>query len=218
MIEFSGWTPIDIAGQLRDADLRAMGVGRESPEWDLGMGDVTRAAKVAAGESVSDVEGDQPGVRIQEGFLFETTIEYVLAGVEFDEAVDLALKRYMLSLRKGVLRQVRLVKDRIRMTPDALDPLVPCIESYKSTRRSLRHARTQDDFEANFWPWIMADAGYAYAAGLDRCRYIVWWQAGDYSKGRGTGPQVLECVVRWSAEELERNWHGVRTIADRLRA
>jgi hypothetical protein len=194
-----------------------MGVGRESPEWDLGLGDVVHAARVAAGESVGDVPGDQPGVRIQEGFLFETVMEYVFAGVEFDEAVDLAFKRYMLHLRKDVLRQERLVKDRIRMTPDGIDPTVPCIESFKSTRRTLRKARTQEDFEANFWTWVMADSGYAYAAGLDRVRWVVWWQAGDYSRGAGTGPQVLELNVRFSAEELERNWNGVRAIAARLK-
>lgn len=217
MIEFSGWTPIDIAGSLRSADLQAMGAGRESPEWDLGMGEVVQAAKVAAGESVADIPGDQPGVRIQEGFLFETIIEYVLAGAEFDEAAELAFKRYMLHLRKDVLRQVRLVKDRIRMTPDAIDPTVPEIQSYKSTRRTLRKARTQEDFEENYWHWIMADSGYAYAAGLDRVRWIVWWHAGDYSKGVGSGPQVLEMTARFSQDELVANWNGVLTIADRLR-
>jgi hypothetical protein len=217
LIEWSGWTPVDISGSLRSADLQAMGVGRQSAEWDLGMGDVTRAAKIAAGENVGEVPGDQPDVRVQEGFIFETVVDYTLAGVPFDEAVDLAFKRYALAVRPW-LRQIRLVKDRIRLTPDAIDPRVPEIVSVKSTRRSLRNARTQDDFESNFWTWVMADSGYALAAGLDRVRWIVWWQAGDYSKGKGTGPQVLEATARFSGDELEANWKGVCAIAARLRA
>jgi hypothetical protein len=217
MIEWSGWRPVDIAGALRSADLQAMGVGRTSPEWDLGMGDVVRDWKIAAGENVSDVPGDQPGVRIQEGFWWETAFDYLLAGMDFDSAVDMAMKRYMLSVRPW-LRQVRLVRDRIRMTPDAIDPMVPEIISVKSTRRTLRDARTADDFENNFTGWVMADMGYALAAGFDRVRWIVWWHAGDYSRGKGTGPQVLEATARWSADELKANWDGVLQIAARLRA
>lgn len=210
------WVPLDIEGSMRDADLRPMGEGRASPEWDLGMSSVIHAAKLAAGESVGDVDGDQPGVRVQEGFLFETVVDYVLAGVAFDEAVDLAFKRYALSIRPW-LRQVRLVKDRIRLTPDAIDPLVPEIVSIKSTRRSLRNARTAEDFEAHFWTWVMADSGYAHVAGFNRVRWIVWWQAGDYSRGKGTGPCVLEATAQFTQDEMERNWQGVCAIAARLR-
>lgn len=211
------WVPLDIVGNMRDAELLPMGVGRESPEWDMGMSAVIHAAKVAAGENVGDVDGDQPGVRVQEGFLFETVVEYIIAGVPFDEAVGLAFRRYALSLRSGIVTQVRYVKDRIRLTPDALDPFVPQHESYKSTRRTLRNARRAEDFEANFWTWCMQEMAYLHAAGLDRVRWIVWWQAGDYSKGRGTGPCVLEATARFTAEEMVRNWQGVSTIADRLR-
>lgn len=212
------WVDVDIEGQLRTSELEPMGRNRASSEWDFGLGDVVRIAKVAAGENVGEVEGDQPSVRVQEGFMFETVVEYMIAGLPFDAAVDLAFKRYMLHLRGGIVRQVRLVKDRIRGTPDALDPFVPQHESYKSTRRSLRHARSAVDFEANFWTWVMQEAGYCHMAGIDRVRWIVWWQAGDYSKGKGTGPRVMEATARFSAGELEANWNGVCAIAARERA
>lgn len=215
MIEWSGWMPLDVAGSLRRADLTAFGEGRAP---GLHLGAVIHAAKVAAGENVGEVEGDQPSVRVQEGFIFETVVEYLIAGAPFDEAVDLAFKRYMLHLRRGIVTQLRLELDSIHGTPDALDPTVPQHESYKSTRRSLRNARSQEDFEANFWTWCMQEMGYCRMAGIDRVRWIVWWQAGDYSRGKGTGPCVLEATARFGQDELERNWQGVCAIAARLRA
>jgi hypothetical protein len=211
------WVPLDVEHNMRDAALRPMGEGRDSPEWDMGMSTIIHAAKVAAGENVGDIEGDQPGVRVQEGFLFETVVEYAIAGAPFDEAVELAFKRYCLSLRKSVVTQVRYIKDRIRLTPDALDSFEQQHESYKSTRRSLRNARSAADFESNFWTWCMQEMAYCLAGGLNQVRWIVWWQAGDYSRGKGTGPCVLEATARFEQEELERNWQGVTAIAERIR-
>lgn len=212
------WEPFDVAGSMRTADLEPMGTGRTSPEWDLGLGEVIHMAKVAAGENVGEIEGDQPSVRPQEGFWFETMVEYLLAGVSFDEAADLAFKRYMLHVRKDVVKQVRVMKDRIRGTPDAIDPTVPELWSIKATRRTLRKARSAADFEENFWTWCMQEKGYCHMSGLDRVRWYVWWQAGDYSKGKGTGPQVLTAAASFERDELERNWNGVLAIAARLRA
>lgn len=209
------WEPIDIAGSLLRADLTRFGEGRAP---GLHLGAVIHAAKVAAGENVGEVEGDQPSVRVQEGFLFETALEYLLAGAPFDEAVNLAFKRHWLHLRTGVLQQLKLERDGIHGTPDGLDPVVPQMESVKSTRRSLRKARTRDDFEANFWTWCMQEKGYCFMAGIRQVRWIVWWQAGDYAKGKGTGPQVLEATARFDEDELEQNWTGVLAIASRLRA
>lgn len=209
------WVPLAVASSLRTADMRPMGEGRAG---GLHLGQIIQEAKRAAGESVEDVPGDQPSVRVQEGFLFETVVEYVLAGAPWDEAVALAFKRYCLTLRTGVVKQLALIKDRIHGTPDALDPSVPQLESYKSTRRSLRYARTAADFEMHFWTWVMQEAGYLHMAGLEQVRWIVWWQAGDYSKGKGTGPRVLEATARFSQEELEANWRGVCGIAGRMAA
>jgi hypothetical protein len=214
-VEFSGWTPLDVQGNLRRADLTPFGEGRAA---GLHLGGVIHTAKVAAGESVGEVDGDQPSVRVQEGFLWEVILEYVLAGCPVDEAVNIAFKRHMLHLRTGVVTQLRLELDGIHGTPDALDPNVPQLESYKSTRRSLRKARTTEDFEQNFWTWMMQEKGYCKMAGVQQVRWIVWWQAGDYSRGAGSGPQMLEATARFSAEELDANWRGVCAIAARMRA
>lgn len=209
------WVPLDVAGSLVRADLTRFGEGRAA---GLHLSKVIHTAKVAAGERVDEVEGDQPSVRVQEGFIFETVAEYLIAGCPFDEAVELAFKRYCLHLRRGIVTQIRLERDAIHGTPDALDPSVPQHESYKSTRRSLRNARSAADFEAHFWTWVMQEAGYLHMAGLNRVRWIVWWQAGDYSRGKGTGPVVLEATARFSDEELLANWQGVCAIAARIRA
>lgn len=209
-----GWKPLDVAGSLRGADLRPMGEGRPA---GLHLGQIIHAAKVAAGERTGEVEGDQEGVRLQEGFLFETIVEYMIGGLSFDGAAELAFKRHALALRSDVVKQLRLVKDGIHGTPDALDPSVPQLESYKATRRTLRNAREQADFESHFWTWVMQEQAYCYMVGVDRVRWVVWWIAGDYSRGRGTGPQVLELTMRFTPDELKANWDGVCAIAGRLR-
>lgn len=223
-MDFTGWAPIDVEGNLRRADGSLFGEGRPA---GVHLGQIIHAAKVASGENTGEVEGDQPSVRVQEGFIWETVVEYIVAGLPVDEAVELAFKRYCLMLRKGVVQQLRLERDGIHGTPDGLNPLGPAVasmgwpaepelESYKSTRRSLRNARTGPDFEANFWTWVMQEGGYCMMAGLRRVRWIVWWQAGDYSKGKGTGPQMLEARGRFDDEELARLWHGICMIRDRI--
>ena len=209
------WEPVDIAGTLRRADLTSFGAGRAA---GLHLGAIIHTAKVAAGEAVGEVEGDQPSARVQEGFLFETVVEYLMGGAPFDEAVALAFKRHMGSLRDDLCTQVKLERDGIHGTPDWLDPRVPELVSIKATRRSLRNARSAADFEDNFWTWVMQEKGYCHMAGLERARWYVWWMAGDYSKGKGTGPQILTAAARFDADELKRNWDGVCAIAARLRA
>lgn len=208
------WEAVDVAGSLVRADLTRFGEGRAR---GLHLSSVIHAAKVAAGENVGEVDGDQPSVRVQEGFIFETVVEYVLGGAPFDEAVSLAFKRHMGHLRTGIVQQLTLVLDGIHGTPDGLAPLVPELESYKSTRRSLRKARTAVDFEDEFWTWMMQEKGYCKMAGVDRVRWYVWWQAGDYSKGKGTGPAMLTAAARFTASELDDNWNGVLAIAARMR-
>ena len=123
----------------------------------------------------------------------------------------------MVAIRANVTKQVSVQRDGIWMTPDALDPERGLIESYKMTRRSLRNARTQADFEANHWIWCGQEQAYALACGVDTCRWIVLWQAGDYSRGVGSGPQMLECTATWTAEELVSNWQTVLMHAEGLR-
>jgi hypothetical protein len=228
-VEFTGWAPLDVAGTLIRADGTAFGEGRPA---GLHLGRVIHEAKIASGESTGEVEGDQPSARVQEGFIWETVVEYVIAGLPVDEAVELAFKRHCMMLRSGVTKQLQLVRDEIHGTPDGLNPMGPAVvipelgiawpaepemESYKATRRSLRHARTQSDFESQFWTWVMQEAGYLHMAGLRRVRWCVWWLAGDYSKGKGTGPQMLEARARFEVDELAKMWHGVCMIADRIK-
>ena len=211
-MNWSGWSVFEC--QPRDASLRPLGEGRPP---GLHLGAVLHRMKVAAGDKVDGVEGDQEGVRMQEGFLLESALEYVAAGMTLDGALELAFKRYMIAIRSGITRQVAVERDGIHMTPDALDPERGLIESYKMTRRSLRGARTQEDFEANFWIWLCQEKSYALACGVDTCRWIVLWQAGDYSRGVGSGPQMLECTATFTPEELLANWATVLMHAEALR-
>lgn len=216
---FSGWESLDMIANARTCDGEMMGRDRQSPDWDYGIGEVVHYAKVQAGENVGDIPDDQPGARIMEGFLFEQIIEYVMAGMGFDEAANLAFKRYMMhQLRTGVVKQVRLVKDRLRGTPDGDNPAAEELESCKATRRTLRNARTGEDFEANFWTWLMSDKAYLHMAGRRRVRYFVWWLAGDYSKGKGTGPQMLTATCEFTEDELVKNWNDVLAFKARIDA
>lgn len=209
MAIFSGWTPFPF--EMRDASLNPMGTNR--PEG-LHLGTIVREMKKAAGENVSEIPGEQPGLRAQVGFVWETAVEYMLGGMSVDEAMETAFKRYAWELRKGISSQVRIRKDGIHMTPDAVNELVGEIESWKATWKKLPW--TQDDFESKFWPWMVAEKGYCYALAVDTCRFIVLWQAGDYSKGRGTGPMAMQATMTWTADELVENWRTVLKYRDMI--
>jgi hypothetical protein len=173
--------------------------------------------KVAMGEKVTGVEGDQEFVRMQEGFLWERALEFAAAGMPLDEALEVAFKRYMVSVRGSVTKQIAVERDGIHMTPDGFNPVTGELESYKVTRRTLRNARLQEDFETNFWPWCVQEKSYCLAVGVDTVRWIVLWAAGDYSKGPGSGPQMLTSVATFTAEELMENWRVVLKHAEALR-
>lgn len=207
---WSGWEPYPV--DVRDADLRPRG---EDAEWRQGMhlGQVIHRIKVALGENVGDVAGDQPYVRMQEGFLWETALEYVAAGMSLDEALELAFKRYMVEVRKGVVKQIQVVRDGIKMTPDGFNPTLGELESYKRTSKSLGNAKTQAEFESNFWPWLMQEKGYCWGLGVDTVRWVVLWAAGDYKRGPGTGPVMLQSVGVFAPDELATNWKTVLSHA-----
>lgn len=212
-MKFSGWSVFPV--EFRDAELRPSGEGRPS---GLHLGAIIHRMKVAVGENTGGIEGDQDGVRMQEGFLWEVALEYVAAGMPLDEAMEVAFKRYAIDVRKGITKQVSVQKDGIWMTPDAFAPTAGEIESYKCTRRSLKKALTQEDFESNFWPWLVQEKSYCLALGVDTVRWIVLWQAGDYSRGIGSGPQMLQCVATFTPEELTNNWRIVLQHAEALRS
>lgn len=202
-MEFSGWTQFPIDAEMRDSDLRTR--TQEAP-WRTGLhiGQAIQLMRQDAGESVGGPEDDQAGVRMQEGFLWETVLEYRWQGVPLDEAFELAWKRLMVTVRGGVTKQVRLERDGWRGTPDALGD--GFIESYKCTRKSFAKAETQGAFDNYFWPWLVQERAYALMAGVDTVTWIVLWQCGDYGKGIGTAPTALQLTCRFTAEELAANW------------
>jgi hypothetical protein len=219
---WTGWEPIEVAGL--DAALNPMGHGRA----ELHLSQIVKAMKVAAGENVSDIPGEQPWLRAQCGFLWEQAIEYTLGGMGLEDAMELAFKRMMRALRSDLVRQVKLVRDGIHMTPDGHD--ARRLYSWKLTWRGAGKAgfgADPDDglamFEDNFWTWHVAEKAYAAAAqvagllpaGEATCRFEVLWVRGDY-KG-ASGPKALATEVTWTAEELRSNWEVVLRNAERLR-
>jgi hypothetical protein len=120
-------------------------------------------------------------------------------------------------VRSGVVKQIAVQRDGIHMTPDGFNSVAGELESYKVTRRTLRNARTQEDFESNFWAWCVQEKSYCLAVGVDTVRWIVLWAAGDYSRGPGSGPQMLTCVATFTAAELVENWRVVLRHAEALR-
>ena len=213
-MKWSGWSDFPIMENMRSAELRPSGEGRPK---GLHLSHVIHHMKVAAGEKVGTIEGDQEGVRMQEGFLWETALEYMIAGMSLDEAIGLAFKRLMVSLRSDVATQIKTEKDGIHMTPDGMNKTLGELESYKCTRKSLAKALTQDEFESNHWPWIVQESSYCYALGIDTVHWVVLFQAGDYSKGRGTGPRCVQSTGVFTAEELASNWRVILTHAEGLR-
>lgn len=214
MSRWTGWQPIDVTGL--DASLMPMGHGRGE---ELHLGAILKEKKIAAGENVDDIPGEQPWLRAQCGFLWEVAVEYVVAGMPIDEAIELAFKRHMRALRP-MARQLKLELDGIRMTPDGLWERASL--SWKATWRGLGKAATLEDFEANFWTWHDAEKAYCYGmqkAGLlpegeATCRFEVLWIRGDY-RGAG-GPKALGCEVTWTPEELEENWRIILQVRERM--
>lgn len=205
------WTPWrEYNPPVLDASLQAMGHGRAE---GVHLSHILHKIKVGLGEKVGAVEGDQGDVRLIEGFLFEVAIEYVSVGMPFDQALELAFKRYQMEVWAKTHNQVKVERDGIHMTPDAFDPVAGELISFKVTRRTLRNAATKDDFETNFWAWVMQEKSYAYALGVDTARWVVLWQAGDYGKGVGSSPRILECKAVFTPQELADNWRVVLTHA-----
>lgn len=208
----AGWSEFGVEG--RTSDLLPMGVGREP---GLHLGGIVQAMKIAAGERVGDIPGEAPWLRAQVGFLWETAVEYILGGCPYDAAMELAWKRHMVAgQRVGVVKQFKLLEDGIHMTPDGLTTdASPILESYKWTGKSFAKAGTLEDFEEHFWTWHVAEKGYARAAGVLGCRFIVLFSNGDYRGAKG--PMARECTVTWDQSELDSNWAAVLVHAARLR-
>lgn len=214
MSRWTGWAPLEVTGL--DAALQPMGTGRGS---ELHLGDILKEKKIAAGENVDDIPGEQPWLRAQTGFLWEAAVEYHIAGMPIDEALELAFKRHMRSLRQ-MSRQVKLELDGVHMTPDGI--WGKALLSWKATWRGQGKAADLQSFEDNFWTWHDAEKAYCWAAqkagllpeGEATCRFEVLWVRGDY-RGAG-GPKALGCEVTWSPDELAENWRIVMLVKERM--
>lgn len=223
------WCPIDVAGL--DASLNPMGHGRGA---ELHLGSIIREMKRAAGDNVEGIPGEQEWLRAQCGFLWEAAVEYVLGGLDIDSAMELAFKRHMRALRT-MSRQVKLERDGVHMTPDAIGGVLLGIPprgklySWKLTWRGAAKAGFGLDpdagleaFEANFWHWHTAEKAYAAAAqvagllpaGEATCVFEVLWVRGDY-RGAG-GPKALACEVTWTPDELAENWAAILAYKGRM--
>ena len=150
---------------------------------------------------------------MMEGFLWEIALEYMINGLEVDQAMDLAFKRHMGAVRRPIATQIKLERDGVHMTPDGLDKTEGILESYKYTRRSFKSACTAEEFESNFWPWFVQEKSYCLAAGVDTVRWIVCFASGDYTRGPGGFPKVLEGSATFTPQELLTNWGVVMAHA-----
>lgn len=178
-----------------------MGEGRAK---GIHLSSIIHHMKVTSEGPYLPIAGEQDGVRMQVGFLWEHAAESMAAGMPLEEAIDLAFKRLMIGTRPQLVNQVKVEKDGVHMTPDSFDPQRGELVSYKATWRSLGKALTQDDFERNFWTWIMQEAGYAHALGVDTATWVVLWVCGDYKGAKS--PRCMQATAKWTAEELAENW------------
>jgi hypothetical protein len=182
--------------------------------------------KVAAGENVGPIPGEQDFLRPAVGFMWEYALECMAGGMTLEDATEMALKRVVLKQRESVVKQLQVELDDVHGTPDGLDPdpaepgwvLVnaaeACLESYKATWRSSRGTDELSVFADKFWTWHMQEKAYAKMAGLNSCRWIVLWVCGDYR--RPIGPQALECRVTWTQAEIDDNWDAMMMHADEM--
>jgi len=215
-MKWSGWTPFEIA-KMRE-DLTPFGEGRHPGRH---ISQILKRMKIAAGENVSAIPGEQDFLRPAVGFMWEYALELVAGGMTLEDATEMAMKRVVLKQRQHIVKQLRLELESTHGTPDALDPgwtLIndtdACLESYKATWRSCRKAQTMEGFADNFWAWQMQEKAYCKMAGLLKCRWIVLWVCGDYS--RPIGPRTEQCMFTWTQQELDDNWNALMMHADEM--
>jgi hypothetical protein len=195
----------DVMGNARTEDGKRMGEDRPK---GLHLSDIVREMRKAAKLS-QGIEGEQDGVRMQLGFVWEHTVPLVLEGMPMDAALAHSYKRYMLQARAHVVTQVQTSLDGVLMTPDAFDAQEGIIDSYKLTWKSMKKAASGDEFAENFWPWLVAEKAYCLAWGVDTTRFFIGWVNGDYSYKPGRGPQIGIYDCQYTEDELRSNWGSV---------
>lgn len=202
------------------------GVGRH-------QGEIIHVMKKAAGGNVSNILGEDPGVRAQMGFLWEKVAGLVFLGVPHVIALEMAWKEYLavteqpgVPQRADIMVQIPLICNEIMQTPDGFDPHNKVMESYKLTWITMR--KWEEDPEQYFGHWLAAEAGYLHCwnqqdwvikEGMQTytVRFFIMWINGNYTHKPGKGPQATFTDVTWTKEELEKNWwQGIITYRDYL--
>lgn len=210
-----------------DGSLLPMGTNRPT---GCHQSSLIKEMKIANGENVSSIPGEDPALRPLIGFLYERVVDLIWMGVDYHEAFDQVWKEYWrvakVDLDRGkVVNQIRTSCDGILGTPDGLDLEKGRIESYKFTWRSKR--KWEEAAEEEFWPWLKSEAGYLYAinqtgwregdklhraeAPIFTCRFFIFWANGGYSRKPGDGPQATYTDVTWGERELYENWQTLLT-------
>lgn len=209
------WKPFTL--ERRREDLSLFGEGRIKGRH---VSDAIKRMKIAVGENVNPIPGEEPFLRPQVGLLWEYALEVMAAtGCTVEEALTVALKRQMSVDRQCIQKQVTLVLDDIHGTPDGF--ALEHSESYKATWRSFRGCDTLQGFIDKFWTWELQEKAYLKmwnsqpeAEPIYSCKWIVLWVCGDY--GRPIGPRCEECTVTWTPEEIDDGWQAIVSHCDEL--
>jgi len=209
---------------LREDGTR-IGEGREP---GLHWGEVIQEIRREVGDVyASGIPGEPRWLRAQGGFLFEYAIELMAGGYPLNPAMEVAFKRYMLQARGGILKQVKLVRDGIHMTPDGVWVEEKTLESYKKTGQTMKKASDVQAFTTNFYHWILQEGGYLGALleegyDIEKVHWYVLWDRGDYKWNCDSkcpdgcsmdnhAQQVRIYEARFTRQELDEIWaRGLR--------
>lgn len=166
-------------------------------------------------------QGEQDGVRMYMGFLWEWALELAFKAIGFVRS-------------PLVLKQLRLEVDEIHMTLDGLDVEheEPILEESKLTWRSMRWLSSDEAknpltlaeaLSVNFWSWMMQVMAYLHGASVHLGRPVrvvrlyILFVMGDYSFQKKRGPQVRVFELRFTDEEVATNWKLMVQLRDMIK-
>lgn len=182
--------------EATEYDLTAEGSGLARPLRSSGvhLSDIIRyidntvmnPGKRPASESLSQAELARAGSRWEMGFIWEVLVEEVF------------MRRMLERLR--LQKQDPLIFRNLALTPDADSEPEERIFEFKATWYSSRRG---EEFEDNFWHWIMQIKAYCLAKRRLKATIFVFWVNGDYKE---SGPMVIRYDFEFTPQELEENW------------
>lgn len=199
----------DLMSTMVDSDCNPMGYGREK---GLHLSDITKWLRIRRGKTVGGIPGEQDGLRMYSGFMWE-------------RALELGFKALQIC-RLGVARQLKVALDGIHCSPDGLDTSVTpfVLEEYKLTWRSIGQVNKLvaagvplgEALSEHYWEWVEVQIP-AYLCALrantgmelTEARLYVFFVNGDYSHKPGRGPQIVVVSLRYTPEELASTWEMI---------